>query len=60
MASTKIKVELNWRAGKVDEIIDEFRIWAERTGNEDWIGFATIKFNQLNKIQNTIGKVKSI
>ncbi len=76
MANSKTKVELNWRAGKVDEIIDEFRIWAKRTGNEDWIGFATIKFNQLgrqgititnetaiqelHKIQNTIRKVKSI
>ena len=76
MANTNTKVGLNWRAGKVEEIIDEFRIWAEKTGNEDWIGFATIKFNQLerqgikitnenaiqelHKIQNTIRKVKSI
>ena len=76
MANTRKEADISWSANNVDEIIDEFKIWAKRTENEDWVSFATIKFNQLRrqginitnetaiqellKIQNTIRKVKSI
>jgi len=76
VANTRKEADISWSANNVDEIIDEFKIWAKRTENEDWVSFATIKFNQLRrqginitnetaiqellKIQNTIRKVKSI
>ena len=70
------KDELNLRVKKINQIMEEFRIWARHTGNEDWISFATIKLNQklrvkayftdcfihqeVNKIQKLIRKIKSL
>ena len=63
-----------WRTKQVEEFIEEFSIWAKHTDNQEWVGFAEKKLDQiakekerpseefileeLIKMQNTIRSIK--
>ncbi len=38
-----------WRTKQVEEFIEEFSIWAKHTDNQEWVGFAEKKLDQLAK-----------
>jgi len=64
-----------WRTDRVEEFIEEFSLWAKYTDNQEWVGFAEKKLDQLAKekdspseefilkellnMQNTIRKLKN-
>ena len=65
----------SWRTDQVEEFIEEFSLWAKHTDNQEWVGFAENKLNQLARekeqlseefvlnellsMQNTIRKLKN-
>ena len=48
------KEKPEWRTKQVDEFIEEFSIWAKHTDNQEWVGFAEKKLDQISKEKEKI------
>ena len=50
------KEKPSWRTKQVEEFIEEFSIWAKHTDNQEWVGFAEKKLDQISKEKEKISE----